>query len=113
MTALVGGALRKRFAFAPLAAADLPRILSEVLTAEPPRRVRPELIEAWDQWLQRRLERVDADLVAPGREFFAQSVRRLEEEFSGRDLPPLEARFLTSLVVSRSNSAADEAGPGE
>jgi len=98
MTALVRGALHQRFAFAPLEAADLPRVLSEILTAPAPRQVRPELREAWAQWFQRRLERADASLAAPGQAFFEQSLARFEEELGSLDSPP-EAGWLTTLIV--------------
>jgi hypothetical protein len=101
MTALVRGALHQRFAFAPLEAADLPRVLSEILTAPPLRQVRPELCESWAEWLERRLARVDANLVAPGRKFFEQSRLRLEEEFSRLDPDRLDPRFLATLVVNQ------------
>ena len=100
LTALVRGALHQRFAFAPLEAADLPRVLAEVFTPEPPRRVRSELREAWAQWFQRRLERVDAGLVAPGQAFYEECLRQLEEEWSRLDARRLDSKFLGTLIVS-------------
>ena len=100
LTALVRGALHHRFAFAPLAAPDLGRIMEEVFADGAPRRVRPELREAWAQWLGRRLSRVDPNFQRAGRAFFEQCLQRLEDEFSRLSPTSLEPKYLSTLIVS-------------